>query len=185
MTAIYIAAALVLIVVIAVAFAASKPDDFAVSRQIKIAAPPEEIFPHVNTLKNWEPWNPWGAMDPNCKMVYSGPASGVGASYAWAGNCKVGEGRNTITESKPNELIVLKLEFLKPMVATNRAEFKFQSTGSQTTVTWSMTGKHNLVGKIFGLLMNCDKMIGGQFDKGLATMKSLCESGAAKQTAQV
>ncbi|HEY1788713.1 MAG TPA: SRPBCC family protein [Verrucomicrobiae bacterium] len=167
--------ALILIVVIT-----GQPNDFIVSRQIKIRAAAEQIFPRVNELRNWEPWNPWGALDPNCKMTYAGPPAGVGASYSWSGNNKVGAGRNTITESRPGELVRLRLEFLKPMVATNTAEFTFQPDGGSTVVTWTMSGKCSFTGKLFGLLVNCDKMCGDQFDKGLASMKGLVESRASE-----
>lgn len=162
--------ALILLVVVT-----GQSNDFVVSRQIKIAASREHVFPHVNELRNWEAWNPWGPLDPNCKMTYSGPPAGVGASYAWSGNNKIGAGSNTITESRPNERVRFRLEFLKPMVATNTVEFTFRDDDGQTLVTWSMSGKRNFPGKLFGLILNCDKMCAGQFDKGLASMKSLVE----------
>jgi len=171
---------LAVIVVLFLIIVATRPSDFRVSRSAAIAAPPEKVFPHVNELRNWEAWNPWGRLDPNCKMTYDGPPAGVGASYAWAGNNQVGEGRNTITESKPNELVRFRLEFAKPMKATNTAEFTFRPDGDQTVVTWTMTGKNNFAGKAFGLIVNCDKMIGGQFEKGLAELKSLAEAAAEK-----
>ena len=171
---------LAVIVVLFLIIVATRPSDFRVSRSAAIAAPPEKVFPHVNELRNWEAWNPWGRLDPNCKMTYDGPPAGVGASYAWAGNNQVGEGRNTITESKPNELVRFRLEFAKPMKATNTAEFTFRPDGNQTIVTWTMSGKNNFAGKAFGLVVNCDKMIGGQFEKGLAQLKSLEEAAAEK-----
>ena len=167
--------ALVFIALILIVVVTGQSNEFAVSRQIKIAAPREQVFPHVNELRNWEAWNPWAPLDPNCKMTYSGPPAGVGASYAWSGNNKIGAGQNTITDSKPSELVRFRLEFLKPMAATNMAEFRFQDENGQTLVTWSMSGKRNLPGKIFGLFLNCDKMCAGQFDKGLAQIKSLVE----------
>jgi hypothetical protein len=109
-------------------------------------------------------------------MTYSGPPAGVGASYSWSGNNKVGAGRNTITESRPNELVSLQLEFFKPMTATNTAEFTFRPDGANTVVTWSMSGKRSFAGKLFGLILNCDKMCGGQFEKGLAGIKSTVEA---------
>jgi len=159
---------------------ALRPSNFSVTRSAAIAAPPEQVFPHVNELRNWEAWNPWGKLDPNCKMTYDGPPAGVGASYAWAGNNKIGEGRNTITESRPDELVRFRLEFAKPMKATNLAEFTLQPEGDRTVVTWTMSGKHNFIGKAFGLIVNCDKMLGGQFEKGLAQMKALVETAAGK-----
>ena len=169
--------ALAFIVLLLFIAVAGQPDDFVVSRRTKMTAPPEQIFSRVNELRNWEAWNPWGKLDPNCRMTYEGPPAGVGASYAWAGNNKVGTGRSTITESRPDELVRLKLEFLKPMTATNTAEFTFQPDGSQTVVTWAMSGKNSGGGKVFGLFMNCEKMCGKQFEKGLAQMKSLVEAG--------
>ena len=171
---------LAVLIALFIIFVAMRPSDFRVSRSATIAASPEQVFPHVNELRNWEAWNPWGKMDPNCKMTYGGPPAGVGASYAWAGNNKVGEGRNTITESKPNTLVRFRLEFAKPMKATNTAEFMFQPEGDQTIVTWTMSGKNNFVGKAFGLVVNCDKMIGGQFEQGLAQIKLLVEAAAGK-----
>ena len=168
--------ALAYIAILFVIVIAGRPDEFVVSRQTKISAPPEKVFPHVNELRNWEAWNPWGKMDPNCKMTYEGPPAGVGASYEWAGDNKIGAGRNTITESKPGELVRFRLEFFKPMAATNAAVFTFQPDVRQTVVTWTMSGKSNLVSKVFGLVVNCDKMCGDQFEKGLAQMKSLVEA---------
>jgi uncharacterized protein YndB with AHSA1/START domain len=171
---------LAVIAVLFLVIVATRPSDFRVTRSAAMTAPPEQVFSQVNELRHWEAWNPWGRLDPNCKITYDGPPAGVGASYAWAGNHKVGEGRNTIMESKPNERVRFRLEFAKPMKATNTAEFTFRSDGDQTVVTWTMSGKNNFIGKAFGLLVNCDKMIGGQFEKGLAQMKSLVEAAAEK-----
>ena len=173
MIAFYLIAALVLIFIIVVAM---QPAEFNVMRSAKLAEPPEKIFPHVNDLHLWEAWSPWAKLDPNAKNSFAGPASGVGAAMAWEGNCKVGVGRMTITESKASSLIRFRLEFEKPMKATNTAEFTFKPEGGQTVVTWSMAGRNNFAGKVFGLFMNCDKMIGGQFEKGLAQLKSVAEA---------
>jgi len=171
---------LAVLIVLFIVIVAMRPSDFRVARSAAIAAPPGQVFPQVNGLRNWEAWNPWGKMDPNCRMTYDGPSAGVGASYAWAGNNKVGAGRNTITESQPDKRVLFRLEFLKPMKATNTAEFTFQPDGDQTMVTWTMSGKNNFVGKAFGLFVDCDKMIGDQFEKGLAQMKSLVEAAASQ-----
>ena len=115
-------------------------------------------------------------MDPNAKEVHEGPAAGAGAKMSWSGNNKVGEGSMTITESRPNDFVRFRLEFLKPFAATNTAEFTFKPQGNQTVVTWSMFGHNNFMGKAMGLIMNCDKMVGGQFEKGLAQLKSVAET---------
>jgi uncharacterized protein YndB with AHSA1/START domain len=173
-----ILASVAVVIVLFLIIVAMRPPDFRVSRSLAIAAPAETVFTQVNTLRQWEAWNPWGKLDPNAKMTYDGPSSGVGASYTWVGNSKVGEGRSTIVESKPAELVRFRLEFFKPMKATNTAEFTFKPEGDQTTVTWTMSGKNNFMCKLFSLLVDCDKMVGGQFEKGLAAMKSVAESPA-------
>jgi hypothetical protein len=155
--------------------------DFSITRSATIAAAPDVVFPHVNELKKWEAWNPWGKMDPDAKMTYAGPPAGAGASYSWASSKgEIGEGTNTITESKPNELVRFKLEFTKPMAAVNDTTFTFKPEGANTVVTWTMSGKNGFIGKAFSLFVDCDKMIGGEFEKGLASMKSAVE-GAAKK----
>ncbi len=155
---------------------AGQPDDFKLSRSAKISASPERIFPHVNDLHKWEAWSPWAKLDPNAKNSFSGPGAGVGTSLAWEGNCKVGTGKMTITDSQPSSIVRFRLDFEKPMKATNQAEFTFLPDAGATIVTWSMSGKNKLGGKIFGLFMNCDCMVGCQFEKGLATLKSLAET---------
>ena len=158
---------------------ALQPADFKISRSAKINAPPATVFAQVNDFHKWEAWSPWAKMDPNCKFSYEGPAAGVGAIFRWEGNMEVGAGNMTITESKPSDLILIRLEFVKPMAGVNTTEFTFKPDGAQTNVSWTMTGKNNFVGKAFSLFMDCDKMVGGQFDKGLASMKAVAE-GAPK-----
>jgi len=170
--------ALAFIAIIFFVVIAGRPDEFVVSRSTIISAPPEKVFPHVNDLHAWEAWSPWAKMDTNAKNAYEGAASGVGAAMSWDGNKKVGAGRMTIVESAPNGLIRIKLEFLKPFKATNTAEFTFKPDGNQTAVMWSMSGKNNFFFKAFGLFVNCDKMIGGDFEKGLAAMKAVTEAAA-------
>jgi hypothetical protein len=170
---------LMVIAVIVVAFliiAATRPADFRISRSTTIGAPPATVFAQVNDFHKWEAWNPWGKIDPAMRQTYEGPAAGKGASYAWAGNKAAGEGRMTITDSRSSDLILIKLEFFKPFAAINTTEFTFKPEGSQTTVKWTMTGKHNFMMKAMCLFMNMDRMIGGQFEKGLATIKSLVET---------
>jgi len=145
-----------------------------------MSAPAETVFPHVNEMKKWEGWNPWAKLDPNMKLTYEGPAAGVGSAYAWVGNSDVGEGRMTITESHPSDSIRFKLEFFKPMPGVSDTLFTFKPKGDQTEVTWAMTGTNNFIGKAFCLFMNMDKMIGGQFEKGLADLKSVAETEAKK-----
>ena len=164
------------IIIVFVVIVATRPAEFEIVRSATISASPATVFEHVNHLRKWEAWSPWAKRDPQMRQQYEGPAAGVGAVHAWQGNKNVGEGRMTITESKPAERITIRLEFIKPFAATNTTVFTFVEQGGQTVVRWSMTGRNNFMGKLFGLLMNMDKMVGGDFEKGLASMKAVAEA---------
>ena len=168
--------ALVVILVVFVIIVATRPANFRVTRSTIISAPPAVVFAQVNDFHKWDAWSPWAKLDPAMKQTYEGAPSGVGAIYSWIGNKEVGEGRMTITGSRTNELIGIKLEFLKPFATVNTTEFTFTPGGDQTTVNWSMTGTNNFMAKAFCMFMNMDKMVGGDFEKGLAQMKSVAEA---------
>lgn len=156
--------------------AAKQRDDFRYSRSTTINSIPAKVFEHVNSQRKWQEWNPWAKIDPNAKFDFEGPESGVGAISKWDGNNQVGKGISTITISHPHEFIQLKLEFIRPMKAINTAEFTFTPQDNFTVVTWSMYGKNTYIGKIVSLILNCEKMVTGQFDKGLANLKGIVES---------
>jgi carbon monoxide dehydrogenase subunit G len=166
------------IIAIFLIVAALQPADFRIARSTTIAAPSSAVFEQINDFRKWNDWSPWAKMDPNAKNSFEGPPSGVGAGFSWAGNSQVGEGRMTITDSKPNELVRMNLEFIKPFAATNVAEFTLKPEGDKTAVTWSMTGRNGFMGKAMGLIMNCDKMVGGQFEQGFANLKKIVEKPA-------
>lgn len=166
------ALAVILLIVIA-----TRPDDFRVSRSAVLPAPPATVFTQVNDLHKWEAWSPWAKLDPNSKITFAGPAEGAGSSMAWVGNEKVGEGKMTITESRPGELIRMRLEFVKPFEAMSETEFVFKPDAGGTLVTWTMRGKNNFMGKAISLVMDCDKMMGGQFEQGLDNMKKVVSTG--------
>ena len=157
---------------------ALQPASFRVTRTATIAAPAADVFAQVNDFHNWEAWSPWAKLDPTAKNTFEGPAAGTGAAFAWSGNSKVGEGRMTITESRPSELVRIKLEFVRPFAATNTAEFAFKPAGGGTAVTWSMYGHNNFIARAFCLFVSMDKALGGEFEKGLASMKSAAEAAA-------
>jgi hypothetical protein len=161
----------VLVVVVAL-----QPSQYRVERTATIAAPAPVVFAQVNDFHNWEAWSPWAKIDPAMKQTYEGAAAGTGAIYRWAGNTEVGEGRMTISESRPSDLIRVSLEFLKPFAATATAEFTFKPQGDQTVVTWSMTGGRNFMAKAVHLVLNIDRLIGEQFEKGLVQMKAVAEA---------
>jgi hypothetical protein len=168
--------ALAVIIVAFVIVVALQPKEFRFARSATMSAPPSAVFAQVNDFHKWQPWNPWGKIDPAMKQTYEGAPAGVGAIYTSVGNNEVGEGPMTITESRPSELIGVKLEFFKPFAATNTAKFTFKPEGSQTAVTWSMFGEKNFMAKAIHLFVSMDKMIGGQFEKGLAEMKAVAEA---------
>ncbi len=172
---VYVAGAIAAVIAGICVAASFQPEDFRIVRSATVKAPAPAVFEQVNNLRNWDSWSPWARLDPSMKKTFTGPEAGAGASYSWSGNSDVGEGRMTITESRPGELVAMKLEFLKPFEATNTAEFTFQSDGEKTTVAWAMSGKNSFMGKVFSLLMNMDKMVGGDFEKGLASLKAIVE----------
>src|SRR6266436_971230 len=167
---------LVLVLGVFAAIVAMRPSDFRVERSAVVSAPAPVVFAQVNDLHNWDAWSPWAKLDPAAKQTFDGPRAGTGATFAWAGNNQVGEGRMTITESRPNELVRFRLDFVKPLAGTNAAEFTFTPQGNQTAVRWTMTGRQNFITKTVCMFMSMDKMVGGQFEQGLAQMKSVAEA---------
>ncbi|WP_426299982.1 SRPBCC family protein [Arthrobacter sp. R-11] len=144
---------------------------FSVSRNAFIPAPAAEIFPLVNDFHKWTAWSPWEAVDPNLKRSYSGNESGVGAKYTWSGNNKAGSGNMEIVNAVEPTKINIRLEFTKPMKAVNPTEFTFSPEGEGTRVTWTMTGENKtFMSKVFALFMNMDKLVGKDFEKGLASL---------------
>ena len=152
---------------------------YSVTRSTVIPASAREVFPLVNDFREWPKWSPWETVDPGMKRTYSGVDSGAGAKYAWSGNRKAGAGNMEITESREPEVIRIRLEFTKPFPGVNPTSFTFVPEGGGTRVTWTMTGSHQGIGKVFALFMNMDKMIGGDFEKGLASLASVVRSGKA------
>ncbi|MBI2685502.1 MAG: SRPBCC family protein [Acidobacteria bacterium] len=155
---------------------AMQPDKYTVSRSAEIAAPPADVHAIINDFHKWDGWSPWAKIDPNMKTTFSGPGSGQGASYYWIGNDQVGEGRMTIIESQPPQLVKIKLEFLKPFASNSITDFTVMPAGAGSKVEWTMSGESNFISKAFCLFMGgMDKAIGPDFEKGLTQMKALAE----------
>jgi uncharacterized protein YndB with AHSA1/START domain len=170
---------LVVLAVVAAAFVvivAMQPSEFRVARTATVAAPVSAVFAEVNDFHKWRAWSPYDKLDPAMKRTYAGAPVGKGAVYSWVGNGQAGEGRATIVESRPNELVRIQLEFVKPFAATPVAEFAFRADGDRTTVEWSLAGTNNFVAKAVHLFMNMDRMVGGQFEEGLAQLRSVTEA---------
>jgi len=161
------------------ALAAARPDSFRVERSVVIKAPPERIYGHIADFRGWSAWSPWEKRDPALKRQFDGPASGRGAAYVWEGNQDAGSGRMEITEAVPPSKIVIDLRFLKPMAARNTAEFTLQGEGKNentaTRVTWAMHGPSPFLTKLMDMVFGIDKLVGPDFEAGLANLKTLAE----------
>jgi uncharacterized protein YndB with AHSA1/START domain len=171
-----VAVILVVAILGLLAYASTRPDTFRVQRAAAIKAPPERIFPLVNDLQAWRNWSPYERKDPEMQRSFSGPAAGVGARYAWAGDKTVGSGSMEIVESLPNRRIAMRLDFIKPFESTNQAEFTLEPAGDSTMVTWAMTGPLTLMFKLVHLVLDVDAMVGRDFEAGLADLKTQAEN---------
>jgi hypothetical protein len=168
--------ALVVLVGVFAIVVATRPNTYHVERSTKIEAPPETVFALVSDFHEFTQWSPWAKRDPAMHTTLSNPSSGVNAKYEWQGNKQVGKGRMTMTESQAPVHTREKLEFLEPFPSTADTGFDIKPAGGLVNVTWSMDGKANFVGKAFGLFMSMDKMIGKDFDEGLANLKRVAEA---------
>ena len=165
------------VVAVLVAFVATRPSSFRVARGTTISAPPEVVFAQIEDLHRWGRWSPFERSDPTMTKTYTGARAGVGASFHYAG-MKIGEGQMTIVESAPPERIRVRAEFISPFTATNEIEFTLRPFPGGIAVTWAMSGRNSFVGKAISLVMNMDRMVGDDFEKGLADLKRLSEGEA-------
>jgi hypothetical protein len=178
-----VVAAIAVILAIAVAavliLAATRPDRFRIQRALTINAPAEAVFPLICDFHRWGGWSPWENRDPAMKRSFGGVASGKGAVYGWEGNKNVGTGRMEIIEASAPSRIVIKLDFLKPFEAHNIAEFtmlpKENAKENATEVTWAMYGPASFLSKLMHVFIDMEKMIGRDFEAGLANLKMLTE----------
>src|SRR5215216_1873667 len=151
-------------------YATSKPDAFQVQRSTDIPALPEKIFPLINDLHAHTTLSPF-VKDPAMKRTHSGAPAGKGAVYEWHGNRQVGSGRIAITDSAPSSKVAMRLEMFRPFKADNIVEFTLEPQGDPTRVTWAMRGQQPFMAKLMSTFINCDKMVGSQFEEGLAKLK--------------
>ncbi len=176
-TLVAIVAALAVIILALLGFAATKPDTFRLERSASIKAAPEVIFSHLHDFRSWRNWSPWEELDPALQRTYSGAALGVGAVYEWKGNSEVGAGRMEIVEAVPSSRLNLKLDFIAPFEAHNTTEFTLTPAGEATKITWAMTGPNPYLSKLFSLFFDMDKVVGKDFETGLDKLKSVAEAG--------
>ena len=182
---------LALLIVVFLIFVATRPDTFHVERSASIAAPPEAVFANINDPHRWAAWTAWDKLDPAMQKTFEPTTAGVGSGYHWTGNKAVGEGRMTITESEPGRKVGVRLEFIKPFQAMNTSTFTLTPEGAETRVNWSMEGANNFMSKAMCIFMSMDAMVGPDFEKGLAALKTVTEAeaqtpaGAASDSAAV
>lgn len=170
---------ILIVLVLAIAgvliYAATKPDTFQVQRKATIAAPPDKVFALIDDFHRWGEWSPWEKLDPAMTRTFEGPASGPGAVYAWKGNKDVGQGRMEIAESTPPSRIEIKLDFIEPMESNNVTEFVLAPKDGGTEVTWTMRGPSPYLTKLMDTVVGMDRVIGKDFEAGLANMKAAAE----------
>jgi uncharacterized protein YndB with AHSA1/START domain len=171
--------AIAVVLAIIVGIAATRPDTFEVTRTEAMHAPPEAVYPLVVDFRQWGRWSPWEQLDPDMERRHSGAPAGVGAVYEWSGNKKAGEGRMEITEAEAPHRVVIALDFIKPFAASNVTAFQIERDGAGSVVTWSMHGPNSFAGKLFSVFVNMEKMIGRDYERGLAALRLAAEHEAA------
>ena len=163
------------VLVVILLMAAMKPNSFTLSRSIAITAPPGKIAALITEFHQWQSWSAWERLDPDMRRTFSGATSGKGALYAWKGNKDVGSGRMEIIDAASSARVLVKLDFIEPFATSNVTEFILIPAGSGTSVTWTMSGPMPFVSKLMTVFVSMDKIIGKDFDKGLAQLKAVAE----------
>jgi hypothetical protein len=159
-------------------FVSRKPTAFRYERSIDIGRPAAVIFPHVAELRAWQAWSPWEGLDPALARTYSGPSQGVGAEYAWSGNAKAGKGKMMITTSSAPTRLVIAIDFTAPFEAHNVGTFDFEENEGRTRVVWAMTGNYPFMSKLVSVFIDLERLVGKDFEKGLAQLKTLAETSS-------
>ena len=167
---------LLALVLAVLAYAATRPDEFRVTRRVHINAPPDRVFPLLVDFHKWPSWSPWERLDPNLTRRFSGAQNGAGAIYEWEGNKKVGKGRMKIRKAVAPSLLVIMLDFIEPWAAHNTAEFTLTSASNATDVTWTMHGPNLFMAKLMSVFVSMDKLVGKDFERGLTNLKTAAEA---------
>jgi hypothetical protein len=174
-----------LLVAALLVFVATRPASFRVQRSLRIGVPREALFARVSDFHGFDAWSPWAALDPDMQKRFSGAERGQGAVYEWRGNNKVGQGRMEIIDAVEPARVVIKLDFLKPFEAHNTAEYILAEAADGTEFTWLMHGPNSFMSKLMSLIFSMDKMVGAQFEQGLASLKALAEESHGKDPKRI
>jgi hypothetical protein len=156
-------------------YVAMQPDNFRIERRMIVNAPPQDVFAQVNDFRKWDDWSPWAKLDPDATVAFEGPRAGPGAVFKWAGNAKIGQGTMTLVANKPGEFVRVDVEFVKPFEGRSTSEFTFRPQGDRTQVTWTSQGPMTFLSKAMCLIMNMEKVLGPDMEKGLVQMKNVAE----------
>jgi hypothetical protein len=177
-------AILVILVLVAafLVFVQSRPDRYRIERSTTIHASADTVFAHINDFHRWLAWSPWEKLDPQMQRTIAGSPSGVGATYSWSGNNKAGAGSMAIAQSRPGSLVAINMEFLRPMKDSSVITFTLSSEGGETKVNWALEGRMPFISKAVCVFMSMDKMVGPDFERGLANLKRVSESAASAGT---
>jgi hypothetical protein len=150
--------------------------EYTVERSTTIGAEPARIYPHIVDFHRWEAWSPWESIDPDMTKTFTSPHGGVGGSYAWSGNRRAGAGSMTTTEATEPSRVAIDLRFIKPFKSRSVIAFDLEPVDGGTKVTWTMTGDHTTMSKIFSFIRPMDSLVGKDFEKGLAQLKAVAEA---------
>ncbi len=161
-------------------YAALKPSGMFISRELLVKATPQAIFPFLNHSRKANDWMPWAQIDPKVKMSYTGPEEGVGSVSSWESSGQMGVGKAEVIESVTNQRVKTQLTYTKPMAMSQLAELSLNPTPDGTVVRWSVSGNTPFIGRVFCIFMSMDKMVGGQFEKGLTNLKVMVEGTGSK-----
>lgn len=167
--------AVLAVIAVFLLYAATRPADYRIERSTAIAAPPAIVYAQIADFHHWSAWSPWAHLDPHMSVQYSGTPNGPGAIYEWSGNEKVGQGRMTIVDAQPAAEVDIRLEFMRPWAQTSRTQFHLRPEAGGTRVAWVLSGKNDFVGKTFGVFVDRDKIVGGDFEKGLQSLRLVTE----------
>jgi hypothetical protein len=168
---------IIVLVIIAgiLVFASTRPNTMRIERKTSVKAPPERIAPFITDFHKWAQWSPYEKLDPAMKKTFSGAESGKGATYAWSGNSKAGEGTMEIIDADKPTRTAVRITFKRPFKSEGVSEFLLMPRGESTDATWEMTSPTNFVTKLMGMFMNMDDLIGRDFAVGLENLKRVAE----------
>lgn len=166
------------IIALLLILAAMQSNWFAISRDITINKPVEEVFEYVRHIRNMEHYNKWVMTDPNQKTTFRGTDGQAGFVYAWdSENKNAGKGEQEIKQIVTNQKIQLEIRFEKPFKGVSEAIMATEPVATgQTKVTYTFQGAKNFGMKIAHMLFGLEKVLGKDLDTTMKNLKSQLEN---------